>query len=230
MSPLCLFLLRFFVARAAAVGACIGAIVQQWPHLRSGDITPETLALVPLAGIALLASRDLVDRFERAPSRLRWLPNPWASFTAAQTRGMRVFAGKTCMDRNAPEGLRDTVQSAYDDSKRLLQQWHGVDRLSYVITPRFSPTSTPEQLAALGALWREHPDCLMQTHLSEQTDEIAWVRDLFPQSRDYLDTYEAQGLLRAGGLDAETFERRDPSLVMDGLQNLDVADGRSQHG
>ena len=123
-----------------------------------------------------------------------------AIFTAAQARGMRVFAGKTCMDRNAPEGLRDTAQSAYDDSRRLLQAWHGVDRLSYVITPRFSPTSTPEQLAALGALWREFPDCLMQTHLSEQTDEIAWVKDLFPQSRDYLDTYEAQGLLREGAV------------------------------
>lgn len=123
-----------------------------------------------------------------------------AIFTAAQARGMRLFAGKTCMDRNAPEGLRDTAQSAYDDSKRLLEKWHGQGRLSYVITPRFSPTSTPEQLAALGALWREYPDCLMQTHLSEQTDEIAWVRDLFPQSRDYLDTYEAQGLLREGAL------------------------------
>jgi guanine deaminase len=123
-----------------------------------------------------------------------------AIFTAAQTRGMRLFAGKTCMDRNAPEGLRDTAQSAYDDSKRLLEKWHGADRLSYVITPRFSPTSTPEQLAALGALWREYPDCLMQTHLSEQTDEIAWVKDLFPQSRDYLDTYEAQGLLREGAV------------------------------
>jgi guanine deaminase len=123
-----------------------------------------------------------------------------AIFTAAQWRGMRVFAGKTCMDRNAPEGLRDTARSAYDDSKRLLEKWHGQGRLSYVITPRFSPTSTPEQLAALGALWREYPDCLMQTHLSEQTDEIAWVRDLFPQSRDYLDTYEAQGLLREGAV------------------------------
>ena len=118
-----------------------------------------------------------------------------AFFTAAAARGMRAFAGKTCMDRNAPDGLRDTAQSAYDDSKRLLQKWHGVDRLSYVITPRFSPTSSPEQLSALGALWAEHPDCLMQTHLSEQHDEIAWVRDLFPTARDYLDTYEAHGLL-----------------------------------
>ena len=123
-----------------------------------------------------------------------------AFFTAAQTRGLRAYTGKTCMDRNAPDGLRDTVQSAYDDSKELLEKWHGVDRLSYVITPRFSPTSTPEQLAALGALWREYPGCLMQTHLSEQHDEIAWVRDLFPQLRDYLDTYEAQGLLREGAV------------------------------
>jgi len=123
-----------------------------------------------------------------------------AFFEQAQARGLRAFAGKTCMDRNAPEGLRDTAQSAYDDSKALLAKWHGRDRLSYVITPRFSPTSTPEQLAAMGALWAENPDCLMQTHLSEQTDEIAWVKDLFPQSRDYLDTYEAQGLLREGAV------------------------------
>ncbi|WP_224815277.1 guanine deaminase [Hasllibacter sp. MH4015] len=123
-----------------------------------------------------------------------------AFFEAARERGMRVFAGKTCMDRNAPEDLRDTAQSAYDDSRALLETWHGVDRLSYVITPRFSPTSTPEQLQALGALWAEHPDCLMQTHLSEQVDEIAWVKDLYPAARDYLDTYEAHGLLGANGL------------------------------
>ncbi len=123
-----------------------------------------------------------------------------AFFTQAQARGLRALTGKTCMDRNAPAGLLDTAQSAYDDSKALLEKWHGVERLSYVITPRFSPTSTPEQLAAMGALWREYPDCLMQTHLSEQTDEIAWVQELFPQSRDYLDTYETQGLLREGAI------------------------------
>ena len=123
-----------------------------------------------------------------------------AFFAEAQRRGQRVVAGKTCMDRNAPEGLQDTAQSAYDDSKALLERWHGVGRLSYAITPRFSPTSTPEQLDAMGALWAEHPDCLMQTHLSEQTDEIAWVKGLFPQARDYLDTYEAHGLLGPNGL------------------------------
>ena len=123
-----------------------------------------------------------------------------AFFEAAEARGMRVAAGKTCMDRNAPEGLRDTARTAYDQSKALLTEWHGRGRAEYVITPRFSPTSTPEQLEALGALWAEHPDCLMQTHLSEQTDEIEWVGELFPEARDYLDTYEAYGLLGERGM------------------------------
>ena len=123
-----------------------------------------------------------------------------AWFAEAESRGLRAVGGKTCMDRNAPEQLRDTAQSAYDDSKRLLTRWHGRARLSYAITPRFAPTSTPEQLAALGALWAEHPDCPMQTHLSEQAEEVAWVRGLYPQAMDYLDVYELHGLLAPGGL------------------------------
>lgn len=123
-----------------------------------------------------------------------------AFFAEAARRNLRAFAGKTCMDRNAPEGLTDTPRTAYDDSKRLLDRWHGVGRLSYVVTPRFSPTSTREQLAALGALWAERPGTLMQTHLSEQPDEVAWVASLFPEARDYLDTYEAAGLVGPGAL------------------------------
>ena len=124
-----------------------------------------------------------------------------AFFEAAAARGMRVVAGKTCMDRDtAPETLRDTAQGAYDASAALIARWHGVGRAGYAITPRFSPTSTPAQLEALGALWAENPDVLMQTHLSEQVDEIEWVRGLYPQARDYLDTYEAYGLLGARGV------------------------------
>ncbi len=123
-----------------------------------------------------------------------------AFFEAAEARGMAAFAGKTCMDRNAPDGLRDDARSAYDDSAALLKRWHGKGRATYVITPRFSPTSTPEQLDALGTLWAENPDCLMQTHLSEQVDEIEWVKGLYPEARDYLDTYEAHGLLGTRGL------------------------------
>ena len=124
-----------------------------------------------------------------------------ALFAAAETRNMRIIAGKTCMDRDTtPVYLRDTAKSAYDDSKALIGRWHGKGRASYAITPRFSPTSTPAQLDALGKLWSEHPDCLMQTHLSEQTDEIEWVKSLYPNARDYLDTYEEFGLIGEGAL------------------------------
>ena len=124
-----------------------------------------------------------------------------AFFTEAERRGMRVVAGRTCMDRDtAPAGLRDTARTAYDESRALLERWHGRGRLGYAITPRFAPTSTEAQLEALGALWAEHPDCLMQTHLSEQTDEVAWVKGLYPAARDYLDTYETHGLVGPGAV------------------------------
>ncbi len=136
-----------------------------------------------------------------------------AFFTAAEVRNMAVIAGKTCMDRNAPDTLRDTAKSAYDDSKALLEKWHGQGRANYAITPRFSPTSTPEQLAALGALWSENPGCLMQTHLSEQHPEIAWVKELFPNARDYLDTYEAFGLLGENGLYGHAIHLEDREIA-----------------
>ncbi|WP_417275146.1 guanine deaminase [Celeribacter halophilus] len=125
-----------------------------------------------------------------------------ALFEAAAQRNMRIVAGKTCMDRpeTTPDFLRDTAKAAYDESKALIERWHGTGRATYAITPRFSPTSTPEQLDALGQLWSEYPTCLMQTHLSEQTDEIEWVKGLYPDARDYLDTYEHFGLVREGAL------------------------------
>jgi guanine deaminase len=112
--------------------------------------------------------------------------------------GMRVVAGKVMMDRNAPEHLLDTPQLSYDQSEDLIKRWHGIGRCSYAITPRFAPTSSPEQLEAAGALWAKYPDTLMQTHISENHDEIAWVKELFPEARDYLDVYEKFGLVKSG--------------------------------
>ncbi|MEL6520671.1 MAG: guanine deaminase [Pseudomonadota bacterium] len=123
-----------------------------------------------------------------------------AFFQAAAMRHMAVVAGKTCMDRNAPSGLTDSATSAYDESLALLRRWDQNGRARYAITPRFAPTSTPEQLHMMGALWAEHPHCLMQTHISEQKEEIAWVADLYPDARDYLDVYEAAGLVGHGAL------------------------------
>jgi guanine deaminase len=63
------------------------------------------------------------------------------------------------------------------------------------VTPRFAPTSSPEQLERAGALLAEDPSLHMQTHLSENTAELAWVAELFPEARDYTDVYARFGLL-----------------------------------
>ncbi|MFD1881819.1 guanine deaminase [Paracoccus pacificus] len=118
-----------------------------------------------------------------------------ALFAAAEARNMAIAAGKVMMDRNAPAAVLDTAQQGYDESKALIAKWHGRGRAQYVITPRFAITSTPAQLAAAGQLAAEHPECLIQTHMSENRDEIALTRELYPQARDYLDVYEQVGLL-----------------------------------
>lgn len=118
-----------------------------------------------------------------------------AYFRAAQARDMRMLGGKVMMDRNAPPALCDTAQSGYDDTKALIARWQGKGRLDYVITPRFAITSTPEQMEASQALAHEHPDCFIQTHLSENHDEIAFTKSLYPDAPDYLGIYEHYGLL-----------------------------------
>ncbi|MCX7303104.1 MAG: guanine deaminase [Hyphomicrobiales bacterium] len=118
-----------------------------------------------------------------------------AFFAESHARDMLNIAGKVMMDRNAPEGLRDTPQSGYDDSRALIAEWHGRGRQLYAITPRFAITSTPEQMEMAGALMREFPDLHMQTHLSENHAEIAFTQELYPWSRDYTDVYEHYGLL-----------------------------------
>ena len=118
-----------------------------------------------------------------------------AYFEAARARRMRMICGKVLMDRNAPDYLTDTPQSAYTESRALIERWHGKDRLRYAVTPRFAPTSSDEQLTRVGQLLRDYPDLYLHTHLAENLDEVAWVKTLFPQRSGYLDVYAHFGLL-----------------------------------
>ncbi|MBW2417781.1 MAG: guanine deaminase [Deltaproteobacteria bacterium] len=118
-----------------------------------------------------------------------------AFFEESHRLDMRNIAGKLLMDRNAPEPLLDTPQRGYDESKKLLERWHGKGRQLYGITPRFVPTSTPEQLEMAGALWREFPGSYLQSHVSESVAELQWVAELHPESSGYLDLYDRHGLL-----------------------------------
>ena len=118
-----------------------------------------------------------------------------AFFKEAENRDLCMIAGKVMMDRNAPEALCDTPQSGYDDSKDLIEKWHGKGRLLYAVSPRFAITSSPTQMEAAQSLMKEYPDCYMQTHLSENHDEIEYTKQLYQSARDYLDVYQMYDLL-----------------------------------
>lgn len=118
-----------------------------------------------------------------------------AFFEASEALGTRMIAGKVLMDRNAPGALTETAQQGYDASKALIGKWHGKGRQLYAVTPRFAPTSTPEQMAMTGALWREHPGTYLQSHVAETRDEARWVASLYPECSGYLDVYDRYGQL-----------------------------------
>jgi len=118
-----------------------------------------------------------------------------AYFAEAEKRNMLMVGGKVMMDRNAPEALCDTAQSSYDDTKALIAHWHGRGRGLYAISPRFAITSTPAQMEMAQALVAEHPDLHVQTHLSENAEEIRYSMELYPDALDYTGIYEMYGLL-----------------------------------
>jgi guanine deaminase len=118
-----------------------------------------------------------------------------AFFEQAEKLNLRMIAGKVLMDRNAPDYLTDTAESGYAQSKALIERWHGKGRLHYAVTPRFAPTSTPEQLDLAGKLFGEYPDLYMHTHISENKAEVAWVQELFPARKGYLDVYDHHKLI-----------------------------------
>jgi guanine deaminase len=118
-----------------------------------------------------------------------------ALFEAAAGTGLQLIAGKCLMDRNAPDGLTDDARGGCEDTAALIARWHGRERFGCAVTVRFLGTSSPEQLEAAGALWREHPGTWLQSHLSEDPEELALVARLFPGSRDYVDAFDRFGLL-----------------------------------
>jgi guanine deaminase len=118
-------------------------------------------------------------------------------FTESEKRDLRMVAGKVMMDRHCPEFLCDTAEGGARESEELIRKWHKRGRQLYALTPRFAPTSSEAQLQLTGELARAYPDTFIQTHVAENTDEVAWVKSLFPDSRSYLDVYDRYGLMRA---------------------------------
>lgn len=118
-----------------------------------------------------------------------------AFFDEALKRNMLMVGGKVMMDRNAPQGLLDTPELGYDETRQVIADWHGKGRNHVAITPRFAITSTPKQMEAAQALAQEFPDLFIQTHLSENLDEIKFTCELYPEAIDYTDIYVRYGLM-----------------------------------
>ncbi|MBW4694822.1 MAG: guanine deaminase [Lyngbya sp. HA4199-MV5] len=141
-----------------------------------------------------------------------------AFFEEANRRHLRMIAGKVLMDRRAPDFLTDTPETAYAESKQLIEKWHGHDRLLYAITPRFAVTSSDEQLRLAGKLLAEFPDVYMHTHLSENVNEVRLVAELFPDSDGYLDVYDRAGLVGSKSVFAHGVQLTDAEF-----QRLSIA-------
>jgi guanine deaminase len=113
-------------------------------------------------------------------------------------RGLRASTGMTLMDRNASSALLCPAIEAIPASRELLERWHGHDRdrLRLSVIPRFAIACTPELLGAAGDFARAE-GLLIQSHVSENLDEVRATLELFPGAADYLGVYEDHGL--AGG-------------------------------
>src|SRR4051794_9083482 len=133
-----------------------------------------------------------------------------ALFEAASQAGLRIASGLVVSDRQLKPELEVTPEVAYETSKALKDRWHGSGRLRYAVTPRFSVSCTPEMLDACHALLGD--DVLFTSHVNESLGEIDFVRRLFPQAHDYLDTYERAGLLTERSVLAHNVHVSDAEL------------------
>ncbi|GAA0794533.1 guanine deaminase [Marinobacterium sediminicola] len=121
-----------------------------------------------------------------------------AFFQHAQHLGLRMVAGKVLQDRMVPEALREAPEQTLEATDRLIQRWHGRDRLAYALTPRFAPACSEMLLSQCRDWLRQSPSLYLQTHLAETEEECDRVAKLFPRDRGYLDLYDRFGFLRAG--------------------------------
>ncbi|MDN5807504.1 MAG: guanine deaminase [Brevibacterium sp.] len=134
-------------------------------------------------------------------------------FSQAAEVGLRITSGLVTSDRILPEPLLTSVERSVSQSQDLIDRWHGVGRLRYAVTPRFSFSAGQELLAAGGQLVADNPGIWVTSHLNENRDEIAGVADMFPEALDYLDTYDRAGLLNRQTILAHNVHPSDRELA-----------------
>lgn len=108
--------------------------------------------------------------------------------------GLGAFIGKVNMDRNAPDFLRECTEKSLEETEEILKEFASKsDLVKPIITPRFVPTCTPESMTKLGELAKKY-NVQIQSHISENTGEVEWVKELHPEFKDYASVYDNFGL------------------------------------
>lgn len=134
-------------------------------------------------------------------------------FDEALRQGVRVTSGLVLSDRNLRPELETTPEQAYAQSQQLIHTYHGQGEVRYAVSPRFSLSCSDAILDVTRSLMVEHPEVWMQTHINENVDEIAFVAELFPEARDYLDTYARHDLLTTRSIFAHNIHVSDDELA-----------------
>ncbi len=114
-------------------------------------------------------------------------------FEAFKGSGMRAYVGKVNMERNAPGYIIESVEKSLEGTKYLIEKYKHEQKVKPIITPRFAPTSKRESMIELGKMASTY-NVPIQTHISENMDEIAWVKELYPECKDYASVYKDYNL------------------------------------
>jgi guanine deaminase len=144
------------------------------------------------------------------------------AFQVAEEIGIRAKIGMTMMDQNSPVDLQQSTVSSLDSSFSLFETWHGkIALLDYIFTPRFAPTCSMDLMKQVGAYAAKH-NAWIQTHLSENNDELTWVKDLFGLN-SYTEVYEKAGLINPRSIFAHAIHLDDNELSILKANNAKIA-------
>lgn len=151
-------------------------------------------------------------------------------FDEAAASGLRITSGLVVSDRVLREDLLISPNMALESGQELASKWHGHRRLRYAVTPRFSLSTSAEMLQGCSELLtsssasRTGDDGLwFTTHLNENPEEIAQVAGLFPESDNYLSSYDHYGLVTPRSVFAHNVHPTEPELAALAAQNASVA-------
>ncbi|PKK90846.1 MAG: guanine deaminase [Candidatus Wallbacteria bacterium HGW-Wallbacteria-1] len=135
------------------------------------------------------------------------------AFQKARETGVRAIIGKVMMDRSDAGSAPETLSQSIEQSVALAQKWNMAEngRLRYAFTPRFAPTCSRELMLAAGSAAREL-GCMIQSHLSENEEEVRVVLQLFPECRSYTEVYAKYGCLDKNTVMAHCIHMSDREL------------------